>query len=298
MIRNYRSSDLELLLKLIQPRHWRTDCYPAVSEAMLLEYLDHPRVHPEKDCLVAENGSEIGGFITVFTEKALGRALLNCVVHPDQPHLGVGRALIDRALRRAAQAGVKAAQANLAKGDARAQERYRSSHFQYIRDFYEFQLDMDKGSLSNVKPNDCLIRQMQPGETERLTNLQNRCFDGSWGFNPNTPDEIRYRLNLNGYAFQDIHIAFKGDQPIAYCWMRAHRAAAPKAQIHMMGVHPGFRGSGLGRRILQASLAATAAKGFNLVELTVDAENPAGLALYQRMGFRKINTTHWYEKRL
>lgn len=298
MIRNYRTSDLKLLLELIQPHHWPPDCYTAISEAMLLEYLDHPRVHPEKDCLVAENGSELGGFITVFTEQAIGRALLNCYIHPHHPHPGVGQALIDRALRRAAQSGVKAVQANLAKDDARAQKRYRSSHFQYIRDFYEFQLDMDKGSWPNVKSDEYRICPMQAGATERLTHLQNRCFEGSWGFNPNTPDEIRYRLNLQGYAFQDIHIAFKGDQPIAYCWMRAPQDAGPKAQIHMMGVHPDFRGKGLGHRMLQASLAAVAARGFKVVELTVDAENPAGLALYQRMGFRQINTTHWYEKRL
>ena len=66
----------------------------------------------------------------------------------------------------------------------------------------------------------------------------------------------------------------------------------------MMGVHPDYRGRGIGKLTLLASLADLADKGCHVVELTVDANNRAGLALYKGLGFKVLATTEWYEKRV
>src|SRR5579885_1829845 len=51
-------------------------------------------------------------------------------------------------------------------------------------------------------------------------------------------------------------------------------------------IRPGYRGHGLGRALLQASIAALREKGFRWLTLTVTASNQPAIGLYERLGFR------------
>ena len=53
-----------------------------------------------------------------------------------------------------------------------------------------------------------------------------------------------------------------------------------------VAVMPGYRGQGIGTRLLNA-LLDTASKSYDAVSLSVQADNPA-LRLYQRLGFEVI----------
>jgi ribosomal protein S18 acetylase RimI-like enzyme len=52
-----------------------------------------------------------------------------------------------------------------------------------------------------------------------------------------------------------------------------------------MGLLPAYRGHGIGRRLLDRSLAAAKARGLQRVELQVFASNLPAIALYERSGF-------------
>ncbi len=52
-----------------------------------------------------------------------------------------------------------------------------------------------------------------------------------------------------------------------------------------MGVHPNFRGQGIGRRLIEATLAAAPAVGVEVVSLRVRTDNVAAIALYLSVGF-------------
>ena len=52
-----------------------------------------------------------------------------------------------------------------------------------------------------------------------------------------------------------------------------------------MGLLPAYRGQGIGRRLLQRTLDTARVGGLSRVELTVREDNPAAIALYQRLGF-------------
>ena len=303
MIRNYRSEDLKYLLKLTDQTEMQSDSGDSVSKGQLLEYIDHPGACPTKDMFVAESDGNLCGFISVFAEPGIGRALLNCLVLPAHRRQGIGTALSDCALKRAAQSGVNVVQVNISESNAVAKKRLTSMNFQFIRNFFELQADIYKKCLPIVKSAEYVIRPMRQGEEKALTLLQNRCFAGSWGFNPNTINEIIYRLNLEGCCHQDVQMAFRRDMPVAYCWTRANKTvkkigAEKKANIHMMGVHPDYRSRGIGKQTLLACLADLEGKGCHVVELTVDANNRAGLALYKSLGFKVLETTEWYEKRV
>jgi len=52
-----------------------------------------------------------------------------------------------------------------------------------------------------------------------------------------------------------------------------------------MGLHPDYRGRGLGERVLRAALDTARAAGFERIELSVYGRNTRAAALYRRVGF-------------
>jgi mycothiol synthase len=140
---------------------------------------------------------------------------------------------------------------------------------------------------------------LKEGEEERLTQLQNRSFTGAWGYNPNTVEEIIYRMRLSNCSPNDILIAFDDDKPIGYCWTRRYFwRSEGMGRIYMLGVDPDHRGSGWGRKLLLAGLSYLKSKGHRVVELTVDSQNKIAYALYKSIGFKLWTSSLWYEKRL
>ena len=67
--------------------------------------------------------------------------------------------------------------------------------------------------------------------------------------------------------------------------------------VAMTGVHPDYRGRGIGRAVVTAGIAYLVERGASVVELEVDAENTPARELYLKLGFRKVGRSVWYEKR-
>jgi mycothiol synthase len=155
--------------------------------------------------------------------------------------------------------------------------------------------------LPDVNPSGFVIRRLRPGEEDKLTEIQNRSFVGTWGFNPNTTEEIVYRISLSGSSPENVMIAYEGSIPIAYCWAKIHPeenvlTGKNEGEIHMMGVDPDYREKGIGKEILLTALAHLRTKGIEIVQLTVDSENQAARSLYASVGFEICSKTEWYEK--
>jgi GNAT superfamily N-acetyltransferase len=58
-----------------------------------------------------------------------------------------------------------------------------------------------------------------------------------------------------------------------------------EAYIHFIGVHPGERGSGLGRQLYERFFAAVRARGCGLVRAVTSPVNHGSVRFHQRMGF-------------
>ena len=175
--------------------------------------------------------------------------------------------------------------------------------FKFIRHFYELKLDLNNIRLPDFEPSGYIIRSLEPDETDKLTLIQNRAFADSWGFNPNTPAEIEYRINLSTCSPENIMMAYLKNRPIGYCWTRIMMEKKPaaggmKGEIHMLGVDPDFRKKGIGRNVLLAGLADLKSRGATIVELTADGEDPAALSLYKSVGFQVCSRSDWFEKTL
>ena len=175
--------------------------------------------------------------------------------------------------------------------------------FKYFRRFYELNLDLYKVRLPHTKNAPFSCRTFKKGEETALTRIQNRSFKDTWGFNPNTVEEITYRTELPDCLPEGIFIAWDGDRPIAYCWTKmnlgsGNRKDKRSGSIHMLGVDPNYRGLGLGKQVFTAGLGYLLKQGIDIAQITVDSENEAALTLYKSAGFEIEKTTLWFEKKM
>lgn len=72
------------------------------------------------------------------------------------------------------------------------------------------------------------------------------------------------------------------------------RAVAGEAEILTIAVLPPWRGRGLGGRLLDAALAASAQAGAEAMFLEAAADNNAALALYHARGFERVGLRKGY----
>lgn len=64
------------------------------------------------------------------------------------------------------------------------------------------------------------------------------------------------------------------------------RRGSRRVRLYSFCVHPEARGSGLGRKLLEALERLAASRGGEALSLEVRADNRVALGLYRRMGFR------------
>ena len=302
-IRNYRRGDFDNYVQLHVETNGLDRSERSISKQRLAESLEHPSFHPEIDLFVAEHGGSIIGYAAVFLEAAIKRAILECMIHPLHRKKGIATKLIRRAIRHAEEAESKVVQISVPEINLPARNLASRLGFKFIRHFCELKLGLNNIRLAGFKPSGYIIRSLGRDEADKLTHIQNRAFADSWGFNPNTPDEIAYRINLSCCSPENIMMAYLKNHPIGYCWTRIMlednpAAGSMKGEIHMLGVDPDYRKKGIGRNVLLAGLADLKSKGVTIVELTADGEEPAALGLYESVGFEVCSRTEWYEKKL
>jgi mycothiol synthase len=302
-IRNYHTEDREALVRFwmdlvkIEESHERS----LVRE--LTGNLDRPNHFPGKNLFIAENMGNIIGHIDVFPETDIGRVVVQCLVHPGHRRRGIAERLVERAIERAIELKVKIAHANISQDDKAGKRLFSKMGFRFVRRYLELGLDLSKVRLSKIKRNDYLCRPMNPGEEEKLTRLQNRSFMDTWGFNPNTLEDIRYRIHLSAASFEDITLCLDETEPIGYCWSMIYDdndnvLDGTRGRINMLGVDPDYRGKGVGKKVLLNGLVQLKGRGVRVVVLTVDNENKAARSLYQSVGFKVQSSSLWYQKDL
>ncbi|WP_188646631.1 GNAT family N-acetyltransferase [Marinithermofilum abyssi] len=124
--------------------------------------------------------------------------------------------------------------------------------------------------------------------------------DGFQGyFLPMTMTEEQYisRLHHEGLSLSHSLIAFDGGQPIG-CVLSGFRQIAGQkvAWNGGTGVAPDYRRKGVGRRLMTAMLEHYRAEGADLALLEAIAENEGAIALYQQLGYRRMEELAIWKK--
>lgn len=303
IIRNYHPEDFDLLARLMTRAVDTEEGLHSVSAHDVIEGLGHPRHFPENDLFVAEGGGDIIGYIDVRAELDIGRVVLSFLAHPEHRGEVVVMKLIKRAIIRAKELKARRVHVNVLEGAESVRRLMARIRFRFIRRFLELTLDLSNGDVPNINRISPRCRHLKHGEEDKLVQIQNRSFAGTWGFNPNTLEEIVHGIRLPGCSPEDIILACDGENVIGYCWTRTYAGRdkvtrGDKGRIYMLGVNPDYRGKGIGKEVLLAGLSYLKSNGVAIVELTVDSENKAACALYRSAGFQIETMNLWYEKAL
>ncbi|MFC2002578.1 GNAT family N-acetyltransferase [Chloroflexota bacterium] len=300
-IRNYQPPDFEKYAQLhlevekLEP----TGRYP--SPQTLSENLHRPNYSPEQDLFIVETAGNIAGYINVAPELITERVILDCLIHPEHRKKGLASKLLGCAMHRAKELKVKVARVNIPQDNAAAKSVLSKLGFRFVRRF--LRMGLDTAELRGQEATKTLLhyRHLKHGEEDKLTEIQNRSFAGTWEYNPNTVEEIGYRINSINCSPEEVVLACERDKVVGYCWTRIiceEKAATGerKGHIRMLGVDPDYQRRRIGKGVLLAGLSYIKSKDLQVAELDVDSSNKAAYTLYQSVGFKVRDSSLWYEK--
>lgn len=121
---------------------------------------------------------------------------------------------------------------------------------------------------------------------DALADLHAKCFDETW-----SRDVIARVLGMAGaYGL----LARLGAQPTGFA---VCRVAADECEILSIGVAPGHRCKGIGRRLVDAALEQAEARGAAALYLEVAEDNLAARALYAAAEFAVVSQRPGYYRR-
>ena len=302
-IRNYCPDDFESYIHFHDEAIKQVSA-PSRSLALTIAMqLNRPHYNPTQDLFLAIADGKIIAYLDVSRETEIGRMVFDCRVCPEERRKGIATALFNHALHYALETEFQIVHVNIASDSIAAIGLFEKLGFTFVRRFIEFGLTFTDTPLPDVPETDSTCRHLQHGEEQVLAKLQNRAFIDTWGFNPNTLEDIVYSLKLQSGTPSKIIVAVKENQMIGYCWtvQYAGKGISSVGQtnlVHMLGVDPEHRGKGTGKKLLFEGLRYLRRKGAGSVTLIADSENTAACNLYNSFGFTTISIRPWYEKRL
>jgi mycothiol synthase len=296
-VRNFTWNDLPKLLDFVEVARAEGDYGRELRRRVFQESLAQPGLAPQDNCFLLEEEGQVQGFCHIWPELAIGRAVLELEAASHLTGSQMERQLVQRAVARSRELRVRVAHVCLPDSSPRGMV-LEAEGFSRSRIYWE--MAWRRKVLPQVPlPDGFSIRHLQPGDVQALTDTQNAAFAGSWGFCPNTVEQIQYRSSMSNTRPQGILFLYHGPQIAGYCWTSIAPAHdQTKGIISMIGIVPGYRGRGVSRPILLAGMEYLRSIGVADISLRVDESNTPAIRLYTSMGFEKVEELQWFQFRL
>jgi mycothiol synthase len=303
IIRNYQPQDFSRLLHLGKSFNKYNTARAMGSFEALDRILTRPGYNAAEDLFIAEIDGNIVGYINVLPEPGIGRAILEYFFHPAYCTGQVPSGLLEHALEHAGRIKARVAHMNIPSAEITTAQMVENAGFAPIRKFYEMHLDAEKFDLSTEKKSRFEFHHLRSGEEQKLIDIQDRSFKGTWGYDPDMARHVSWWMSYRRNNHDDIILALDESEVIGYCWtgLSSHAdmyTGMAKGRIHMLGVAPDRRRSGAGKKLLVEGIRYLGSKGRYIIELTVDGQNHGAVELYRSNGFRVVDTAIWYERML
>ena len=250
-IRSYAPSDLEALAALRLRRE------PSAGDAAALaRWLGQPNIDPERDCMLAfDDAGAPAGYAILTREPAIGRGVLEIQGGGTHRGGGAGDALLREVAERARAAGLDRLHVDVPEEDEARRAAFAARGWAHIRAHLHLRRAASPPADVPLQPGAALRHAETPADAEAIAALQNAAFAGSWGYAPNTPAEIAYRI----FQLPDApdYVAMiedaDGEELIAYAWSHFPTEDRPGV-VGMVGVAPDRQGQGLGRIVTGAGV--------------------------------------------
>ena len=177
-----------------------------------------------------------------------------------------------------------------------------AAEFQVVRTVLKMRVDVSEVELKpSSVPDGFSVRDAVMTVSEEaaaVTDLHNACFVGSWGFSPNTVEEIvgRTSVDLERNGFAPIVVMEEDDGTLAaYNWITLDEG---DGRVEMVGVSPEMRGAGLGWVIFNAGVERLIQNGATRLVLDVDSENPPARRIYESAGYRTYSEVRYFGREI
>lgn len=317
--RPFDAGDAEALVELRAAAESvdRTGEHYAVED--VLEELANPRLDLERDTVAAFAGRRMVACGMVRGGAAAGgeyRVYVDGTVHPDHRRRGLGREVLERTARRAAELrrerhpdvpGVL--QTYSYDQIAGAAALFLACGLEPVRRFYDMSRGLTDPPRPAPVPDGVRLVGYRPELDEAVRVAHNEAFAQHWASAP--ADEVRWRQAYTGSrAFRPgLSILAVAEHPagdeiaghlLSYVYeTECEISGVREAWVGQLGTRPRWRGRGVGSALLTAALRGYAAASYQRASLGVDTGNETGaLGLYQRVGFTVTATSTRYRKPL
>lgn len=215
-------------------------------------------------------------------EAGEGRTTVELTVHPDHRRLGLGRQLLDATLAEADAGTVDFWAHGGHPGAARLAAEYGA---ELVRELRQMRRPAEPVPAEPVLPEGVTVRSFRPGQDDaawlRLNALAfaHHPEQGGW-----TEQDLAERLAEPWFDPAGLFLAFRGADLVGFHWTKVHPDGL--GEVYVVAVDPAEQGSGLGRALTATGLRHLAEdRKVPAVLLYVDADNPAAVRVYERLGF-------------
>jgi mycothiol synthase len=301
IIRNYRPEDFTTFARLNLDFSKLDSAGCIDSPEALTHMLNRPGYLADKDLFIAEVGGEVVGYASVILEPGIRRVIIDCLVRPDYRAGPVPEELISHAMQRGKELKAKVAHMNISAADQAVAELLTDLGFNIVRCFHELRIDLSMTVLEANGQFDSVCCCMKSGEEEQLIQIQNRCFTGTWGYDPDAARHLTWWLQFRRNSLNDIILTWEENRVTGFCWTGTIcgsdlTTGRSKGRIYMLGVDPECRRRDVGKNLLLAGLSYLKSEGREIADITVDSQNIVAVNLYRSVGFEPLENTLWYEK--
>nr|WP_223242944.1 mycothiol synthase [Streptomyces sp. CBMA123] len=276
----------------------------AVSEQGRLRLRNAETARPGVTHVIgSESGSVVGygqlevpettGADTAAAGTATANPAAELVVDPAARGRGLARPLVDAVLAQAHGAGRDAVDFWVHGGHPAARHLAEAYGAELVRELRQMRRTGPQTEAVPV-PEGIELRTFRPGEDDaewlRLNALAfaHHPEQGSW-----TEQDLAERIAEPWFDPAGFFLATRDGRVVGFHWTKVHPATATEpelGEVYVVGVDPAEQGSGLGRALTAAGLrhltgSGAGERGLATVLLYVDADNPAAVRVYERLGF-------------
>jgi mycothiol synthase len=241
------------------------------------------------------------GFAAAFEDAAIvgfvAPELKIAVVRPDWRRQGIGRQLIDLAMRMEAERGRSEAFMGSIPEDPAGAAFLAATGFAFHSTVWDLDLDPDRIVPEPAWPDGVAARAFDRNrDVEALPPVVNAAFADHP--TPIRIEEEMFRASLDDPNILDEDAIVVEDRAtgeiVGFCLTDVRRAdgviTSSHGEIGMLGIHPDRQGRGLGRQLLRAGASYLRGAGVPVVGLAVTGRNEGALGLYESEGFERVRT--------
>jgi len=204
---------------------------------------------------------------------------LSLAVRPKSRGHGVGGSLVSQALA-SYDGGLRAWSHADHPGAARLAERH---DFGRARELWVMRRPAGGSSGAITLPDGVVIRGYRHQDEPELLRVNAAAFSSHPEQGSMSAGDLAERMGEPWFDPAGLLVAVNRGKILGFHWTKQHSPAL--GEVYVVGVAPDAQGMGLGKALTRAGLDHLSGRGVSEVELYVESDNAAAIAIYDSLGF-------------